>query len=327
LSNHDLYFLTYQLCKTGGLKRKAENIGDDVKIEPVESTPTPAPQLPPSPVLQPMTLHGVGNSVGYLPHRGDFETEWENEAETVLADMEFRLDDAPAERELKLKMLKNYNARLDQRDERKQFIVDRGLLFPREKKRTKEERDVFNSVKVFARFHSADEHEAFVKGLVNEQRLRRRIEQLQMYRLNGVRTLAEGEKLDAERKRREQDAQRRQAEVAASGGARSTARSRQAAEDTLLSVDGSKLGAAMQAKTRGKASGAPPLDVSGMDQVDLLSAGERALCSELRLIPRHYLIIKRALLEESFRRGFLRKGNARQILGIGMSTVSMCNGG
>jgi hypothetical protein len=33
----------------------------------------------------------MGNSVGYLPHRADFEIEWENEAETVLGDMEYVL--------------------------------------------------------------------------------------------------------------------------------------------------------------------------------------------------------------------------------------------
>jgi hypothetical protein len=36
----------------------------------------------------------------------------------------------------------------------------------------------------------------------DEQRLRKRIEQLQMYRAHGIRSLAEGEKFDAERKKR-----------------------------------------------------------------------------------------------------------------------------
>jgi transcriptional adapter 2-alpha len=137
-------------------------------------------QIPPSPPTHALPLRGEGNAVGYLPHREDFETEWENEAETVLADMEFRADDTPGERELKLRMLRIYNARLDQRAERKQFILERGLLFPKEKKRSREEKEAHNALKVFSRFHSAEEHDQFVKGLVNEQRIRRRIEQLQV---------------------------------------------------------------------------------------------------------------------------------------------------
>jgi hypothetical protein len=31
--------------------------------------------------------------VGYLPERGDFETEYDNDAEQILADMEFKEED------------------------------------------------------------------------------------------------------------------------------------------------------------------------------------------------------------------------------------------
>ena len=36
--------------------------------------------------------------VGYIPQRGDFDTEWDNEAEAILADMEFRPEDTPVEK-------------------------------------------------------------------------------------------------------------------------------------------------------------------------------------------------------------------------------------
>ena len=42
------------------------------------------------------------------------------------------------ERELKLKVLDIYNSKLDARAERKKFILERGLLERKEKKRTKE---------------------------------------------------------------------------------------------------------------------------------------------------------------------------------------------
>lgn len=33
---------------------------------------------------------GLANLVGYMPERGDFETEYENDAEMIVADMDFR---------------------------------------------------------------------------------------------------------------------------------------------------------------------------------------------------------------------------------------------
>eukprot|EP00808_Paulinella_micropora_P024718 g29535.t1 len=154
---------------------------------------------------KPKPKSGLGALVGYLPNRGDFETEYENDAELMLADMEFKDEDTEWERELKLKVLEIYNSKLDARVERKTFILDRGLLDQRKphEKRTKEEREVYNNMRVFARFHSKEEHEALVQGLIEEQRLRKRIEQLQNMRANGVRTLAEGEKFDAAKAQRD----------------------------------------------------------------------------------------------------------------------------
>ena len=87
--------------------------------------------------------------------------------------------------------------------ERKKFILERGLLERKEKKRGKEEREIWNNMRVFARFHSAEEHEQFVQGLVNEARLRRRIERLQQWRMNGVKSLKDGERYEDDKKRRE----------------------------------------------------------------------------------------------------------------------------
>jgi transcriptional adapter 2-alpha len=50
--------------------------------------------------------------------------------------------------------------------------------------------------------------------------------------------------------------------------------------------------------------------------VDLLSSVERDLCSALRLLPAHYLVIKDVLVRESFRLGYLRKDVARQLVKI-----------
>jgi len=41
---------------------------------------------------------------GFIPLRGDFDNEFDNDAERMLSDMEFGLDEHPSERELKLQV-------------------------------------------------------------------------------------------------------------------------------------------------------------------------------------------------------------------------------
>lgn len=46
----------------------------------------------------------------------------------MLADMEFSLDEHPSERELKLQVIRIYNHKLQERNRRKDFVIERGLI-------------------------------------------------------------------------------------------------------------------------------------------------------------------------------------------------------
>ena len=46
----------------------------------------------------------------------------------MLAEMEFSPDDHPSERELKLQVIGIYNHKLDERNRRKEFVIERGLI-------------------------------------------------------------------------------------------------------------------------------------------------------------------------------------------------------
>jgi transcriptional adapter 2-alpha len=63
-----------------------------------------------------------------MPLRGDFDIEYDNDAELLLAEMEFNDDDKESELKMKYKLLEIYNARLDERIKRKKFVIERGLL-------------------------------------------------------------------------------------------------------------------------------------------------------------------------------------------------------
>jgi transcriptional adapter 2-alpha len=67
-------------------------------------------------------------STGFSAKRFEFDPENDANAELPIADMEMRADDSEEERALKLRMLRVYNDRLDERRRRRDFILSRGLL-------------------------------------------------------------------------------------------------------------------------------------------------------------------------------------------------------
>ena len=151
---------------------------------------------------------------GYMPLRGDFDVEHDNDAELILADMEFSPDDNATERELKLRIIDIYNGKLDERERRKEFVIQRGLLDYKkqqqlERRRPKDERELVAQMRVFARYQEPEEHAQLVGGMLTALRLRKRIAQLQNYRQNGIRTLADAEVYETEKKKREMEQQLR----------------------------------------------------------------------------------------------------------------------
>jgi transcriptional adapter 2-alpha len=109
-----------------------------------------------------------------MPLRGDFDIEYDNDAELLLAEMEFNDDDSEYEIDMKYKLLDIYNSRLEERNKRKKFVIERGLLDLKkqsqlDKERTKEEKEIYQMMKVFSRFSSPEEHEKLVQGIIKEK--------------------------------------------------------------------------------------------------------------------------------------------------------------
>jgi hypothetical protein len=162
--------------------------------------------LPPRPED---SIHLPGSELaGYMPRRGDFDVEWGNDAEQALADMEFTRDDTPQEKQLKLQVLEIYCQKLDEREKRKNFILSRHLYDYRkyvqdDQKLPKDERDLVHRMRMFERFHTPEEHERFLADILKAKRLRKEIAKLQMYRRIGIRSLAEAEKYELDKNRRQ----------------------------------------------------------------------------------------------------------------------------
>ena len=145
---------------------------------------------------------------GFMPRRGDFDMEWDNEAEQVIADMEFSASDLPQDRQLKIQVIEIYNQKLDERELRKNFLVSRNLLDYRKNQQRdaqipRDERDLILRMRLFERLHTPEEHEAFLGDILRAKRLRKEIAKLQMYRRMGIQTLVEVERYELDKNRRE----------------------------------------------------------------------------------------------------------------------------
>jgi transcriptional adapter 2-alpha len=188
------------------------------RIEERREAQRNAPPMPPKtkPTASVPSCHEIQ---GYMPGRLEFETEHANEAEEAVQLMQFdpgdginpRTGELEPEMELKLTVMDIYNARLTQRVDRKKVIFEHNLLDYREnskleKKRTKDERDVLNKAKPFARMMNHDDFEGFSQGLLDELNLRQAISQLQDWRNLRIGDLRSGEKYEADKATRIQKA-------------------------------------------------------------------------------------------------------------------------
>jgi len=152
---------------------------------------------------------------GYMPGRVEFEVEHENEAETTVKDMFFDPGDGmnhstgvlEPEIELKLTVMDTYNHRLTLRAERKKVIFEHNLLEYRknqalEKKRSKDEKDLLNKAKPFARIMNREDFIEFVDDLQKELSLKQAISTLQEWRRSGMVALEAGTKYELEKVQR-----------------------------------------------------------------------------------------------------------------------------
>ncbi|KAG2202290.1 hypothetical protein INT47_010738 [Mucor saturninus] len=287
---------------------------------------------------------------GYMPRRFEFETEYENDAEQFVKDMVFNDDDTQEEIDLKVMVLDIYNSRLDRRMERKNLIFERRWLdFKRmqmmDRKRLKEEREIYNKTRVFCKLQTESDYETFVKGLVKEQQLRDRISTLQEWRQAGLTTIKQGEQYEREKQNRLAQLKTfvslSSERLGASGSAqRNTYRSQMASlipsnganyyRDRPTQIHASSSAASVATPSTAVITAAPaggrkpanPLNIRDADGVHLLTEEEQILCSTLRIMPRPYLVIKDTILKEYARQGYMKRRQARSLIKIDVNKTS-----
>ncbi|KAK5111288.1 hypothetical protein LTR85_012183 [Meristemomyces frigidus] len=323
--------------------RKRRRIEERKDAIAASATTAPVPAKPTSSVP---SCHEVA---GFMPGRLEFESEYFNEAEEAVQHMQFSPEEGinPAtqhfdpETELKMVVMSIYNDRLTARTDRKRIIFNHKLLDYKknmaiDKKRTKEQRDLYNKLKPFARIMSHPDFVTFCEDLEKEQNLRQAIVQLQEWRRVRISTLSAGEKYEGEKAARL--ARNTQALGAfdrmPNGISRSkvppppetaTAVTEYTTKDLPVRLSPNTANGLQTpplfetSPNRPSLPAIPNLTPAKFDEESapdwqLLGPAERDLCSKLRLQPKAYLAIKNAIFQEAYKSdGKLKKKNVREI--------------
>ncbi|KAL0890239.1 hypothetical protein Bca101_014222 [Brassica carinata] len=237
----------------------------------------------------------------YNHKREEFDPEYDNDAEQLLAEMEFKQNDTPDEKKLKLRVLRIFSKRLDERKRRKEFILERNLLYPNpsEKNLSQEEKVQCRRLDVFMRFHSKEEHEDLLHSVVSEYRMVKRLKDLKEAQMAGCRSTAEAERyLGRKRKRESEEGMNRGKESSQSAG---------------------ELGS--RPPVQASSSYVNDLDLIGFTESQLLSESEKRLCSEAKLVPPVYLQMQQVMSHEIFKGNVTKKSDAYSLFEIDPTKV------
>lgn len=121
----------------------------------------------------------ISEILGCKPKRKEFDNEFLNDTEIEISHLEFNDNNDEKEKDLKIKMdiLQDYNLILNEREKRKQFIFEKGLLDLRRQNRIesrlpKEQYDLLVFMKPFNRFYENSEFYDLFENIVIEQQLK-----------------------------------------------------------------------------------------------------------------------------------------------------------
>lgn len=260
----------------------------------------------------------AADMVGYMPLRAEYDSEWENEAEFMIVDVEFASADTAARGDFKLEQLHAYNRALHERQLRRDFVQQHNLiehavrLHALDRRITRDERSLRVALRPYAGYIEREAHESLTNCLMSEASLRRRVGQLIVCSLAGIKASCAVEAFDKLSTTEGEGAYR-----ALSGG-RDREQERERAErgGAMWSLG---VGTAVFGSNADGTCGARPfvstvrarvtqaLALTGRTHshetwgraISIFGAGETALCTLLGIGTTQYSVAKRLLLSEA----------------------------
>ena len=137
--------------------------------------------------------------LGYWEKRKDYDVEFKNEAEIQMSEIEFRENDNNDNLYINYKSLKNYNNILDEREERKNLIIEKNLFDVRKqinfsKKLSKQDKEIFQMMKFNMKYLTKEQFLFIFESNVLEKNIKARLNQLLFYKNLGYNTYEEIQK-------------------------------------------------------------------------------------------------------------------------------------
>lgn len=252
---------------------------------------------------------------GYNAARSDFEVNFDNHAESLIANLEFDefqpVDNAYAlGQALQTAIVQAYNNRLKERARRRRIVRDHGLIIFRKaiswtrRYENTITRSLVERLLIFVQLVDGMEFDFLMEGLHRVGELKNRINRLLEFRGNGLthfHSVSMFQKLSKIRQDNERERKQYMSNPEYSW--------RSLLPDGFAGCN-SPISGNMQRKS------APPLTIKGLPGYEKLSADERELCSIARVVPDSYLDFKQLLITENKKNGHLRLAQARILLKI-----------
>ncbi|KAL1491433.1 hypothetical protein ABEB36_012033 [Hypothenemus hampei] len=252
---------------------------------------------------------GYQSLAGYNPPRGDFENEYDKNAEDLVASLEtIDLDDPYYETltDLQYAITQSYNNRLRERQRRKSIIAQHGLLLLRKTFTWLHRYDLSITRSVcekFLRFMplcDPTKFEMLMEGMHRTGELKIYIERLLSLRRMGITTMAEGRmflKLNQIHQENKQHIKMFRTKP-------------------QYNWKNNKNANVILPKFSRKRTLGAPLDIVGLPGFDKLTEKEKEMCSNTRLVPATYLELKDTLIAEYMKFGHVKLQKARNLLKI-----------
>ncbi|XP_072021654.1 transcriptional adapter 2-beta-like isoform X1 [Amphiura filiformis] len=259
------------------------------------------------------------SELGYMPHRDDFEREFDNDAETLVSHLAVTIEDDDLDISLKLAHVDIYTSRLKERLRRKKISRDYGLIVAacssakqkqaankNKKQLSKHESDFREKLRPFSQFMTPRDQEELYENVQKEKRLRAKIKELLKYRRNGITKHEECAEYEAARFKREKrkESRKRLAEKA-KGRVLSAKKEKEklnkieSKEDTIKRE---KEREKEKEKERDKDDRELVEDefkaIKSSPGFNFLSDREKKLCNSMKMRPARYITLKALIIKD-----------------------------
>ncbi|XP_041353664.1 transcriptional adapter 2-beta-like [Gigantopelta aegis] len=246
--------------------------------------------------------------LGYMPFRDDFEREHDNEAETLISGMSITNDDEDIDIAIKLSQVDKYRLRLHERDRRKQIAREYDLISAassggrtpksdKSKKKSKDEREFQEKMKVFCQFHPVSEHEQCFEDMQKEKELKSRIKELIRYRRHGLKKLDEIDDLEEKiykRDKKKENKKKMGSFIPAKRNSMVSKKAEGKVEKLDILIDDDEV--------KDDEEEAEAKEMTMLPGFDMLSERERKLCSNIGMTPANYSTIKTCIIKDYLQR-------------------------